>query len=331
MCVTARRRSELRYGARRLGAAVGPLLARAPVSGKIRLTLMPILLSFEVRTTRGQCGAGEELQSRWSALAMIARYSAVQFDRVSGTGRTTPGFVTCEDDDGRFVDAVVKISARCDVGVTSLAIELFSANVAAALGLPITEPILVEMSPEWIDTIHDPDWRAAARQSCPIAFGSTRAASGFGQWVPATSISTPLEQSAAGVLVFDALSDNADRRGENPNCLVRGDEIRIIDHEMCFPAMLFGWQPPWQIGGLQHLTDAGRHIFRDALHGRDIDWAHIVAAWKSLTDDHLEEMRADIPVEWADAAPAIGRAVEKIINARDHIEDCVIEVQRVLR
>jgi hypothetical protein len=39
---------------------------------------------------------------------------------------------------------------------------------------------------------------------------------------------------AAAIFVFDAIVQNADRRVDNANCLVKGNEIRIIDHEMTF-------------------------------------------------------------------------------------------------
>lgn len=40
--------------------------------------------------------------------------------------------------------------------------------------------------------------------------------------------------TAAGVLLFDAIIQNPDRRDENPNCLVQGNELRMIDHELAF-------------------------------------------------------------------------------------------------
>jgi len=55
-----------------------------------------------------------------------------------------------------------------------------------------------------------------------------------------------LVQTAAEVLVFDAIVQNPDRRADNPNCLVRGDEIRIIDHELAFShGLVIGSVPPW--------------------------------------------------------------------------------------
>lgn len=136
--------------------------------------------------------------------------------------------------------------------------------------------------------------------------------------------------TAASVLLFDCVTDNPDRRATNPNCLQRGDEVRIIDHELCFGSLILGWQPPWVTGSLQHLASPGQHIFRDALRGRTIDWDPITAEWKKLSDGDIAGYVAALPEEWAAATPAVSAAAEKIRAARDHIDQCAVEVQRVL-
>ncbi|MBX9860308.1 MAG: hypothetical protein K2Y20_12050 [Sphingomonas sp.] len=187
------------------------------------------------------------------------------------------------------------------------------------------------MDTDWLDTIADTNWANAARGGSPLAFASKRVPPGFGAWVTRTVLLGPMVQTAAGIFLFDALSDNPDRRDANPNCLVRGDEMRIIDHELCFsPVPLLGWRPPWQIGALHLMERPGAHIFRIPLQRHVIDWEPIKAAWKGLSDADLDGYQAAIPPEWAIALPAVGGAIEKIRNARDNIDACVIEVQRVL-
>lgn len=262
---------------------------------------------------------------------MIERLAAIQFDKQAGNGRTEPGFIVAENPDGEDVELIVKLSAKCDRGATSLAMELLCACLAGDLCLPVPQPYIVDLDADWIDSIVDADWAQAARQSIPVAFGSRRAPAGFGQWVTGTPIVEPLTSTAAAVLLFDAVIDNPDRRQTNPNCLQRGDEIRIIDHELCFGPLLIGWQPPWRVGALQHIATSGLHIFRDALRGKDVDWVPITDTWKQLSDETIFDYEAAIPVEWSMALPFVQAALEKIRNARDHIEECAIEVQRVLK
>jgi hypothetical protein len=264
-------------------------------------------------------------------MEMIERLAAIQFDRRAGNGRTEPGFVLAENSDGQVVELIVKLSAKCERGTTSLAIELLCACLAGDLNLPVPEPCLVDLGAEWIDSIVDVEWAISARQSALVAFGSKRVPAGFGQWIAGTSVVEPLTSKAAAVLLFDAVTDNPDRRQINPNCLQRGDEIRIIDHELCFGPLLIGWQPPWQVGALQHMATFGMHIFRDSLRGKDVDWVPITEAWKRLSDETISGYEAVIPVEWSGALPFVRDALRKIRHARDHIAKCAIEVQRVLK
>lgn len=262
---------------------------------------------------------------------MIERITAIQFDRLAGNGRTQPSFVLAENADGLEVELILKLAAKCDRGVTSLAMELLCACLAGDLGLPVPQPYIVNLEPEWIDSITDAEWARAARQSGSAAFGSKRVPAGFGQWVAGTNLADPLASKVAGTLLFDVVTDNPDRRRDNPNCLQRGDDIRIIDHELCFQPLIIGWRPPWQVGSLRHLVITGTHIFRDALRGRDIDWEPITEKWEQLSDATISDYEAAIPNEWSEALPFVEVALEKIRNARDHIAECAIELQRALK
>lgn len=262
---------------------------------------------------------------------MLETITAVQFDKLAGNGRTGPGFITCEDAAGDAIEVVAKLSHRCDLKETSLAMEVVSACLAGDLGLPVPQPYLIRMDPDWIDTVADVAWAAAARQSSPIAFGSKRVPPGYNAWVVGTVLMAGMVSTAASVMTFDAVIDNPDRRESNSNCLQRGDDLRIIDHELCLsPVPLLGWRPPWQLGALHHMESPGAHIFRVPLRKQMIDWDAIRAAWQGLSDTHLADYQGALPGEWASAGPAVGKAIEKIRNARDNIDGCIAEVQRVL-
>ena len=137
--------------------------------------------------------------------------------------------------------------------------------------------------------------------------------------------------TALGILVFDAIIQNDDRRDGNANCLVLGEHLRIIDHELAFAhAQMLFWQPPWQLGGLQRLANPGAHIFRDKLRKCARNFGPVRAAWAGLSDARIEGYASALPAEWAPAASAAASAVRLIKDARDRIDDCLAEVLRVL-
>jgi len=136
---------------------------------------------------------------------------------------------------------------------------------------------------------------------------------------------------AAAIFVFDAITQNVDRQSGNPNCLVKGDEIRIFDHEMSFAHnLIINWRPPWSAGGLNDLQTPGAHIFYPHLRRRKIDFAPIRSAWAGLSDAQVAAYGAAVPAEWAGSSDAINRALILIREARDNIDACLAEVRRIL-
>ena len=140
-----------------------------------------------------------------------------------------------------------------------------------------------------------------------------------------------MRPTASGILLFDAVIQNPDRRADNPNCLVSGNELRIIDHELAFMhKVVLSWKAPWILGGMKDLETPGRHIFVQELKGAPIDFAVIKSRWTTLSDAHLKAYKAVIPSEWASAQADIDAALKLIADARDNIDDCIRELERIL-
>ena len=140
-----------------------------------------------------------------------------------------------------------------------------------------------------------------------------------------------MQPLAAAILLFDAIIQNLDRRVDNPNCLVRDNDLLIIDHELAFAHRLhLNWQPPWVRGGMKSFETPGNHIFVQELKGRQIDFGPIRDRWNGLSDTRLQEYEATIPQEWATARLDIAAALKLIADARDNIDACIGELERIL-
>ena len=262
---------------------------------------------------------------------MLKRVVATEFSRAARNGRTRPVMLVCTDADGEEVEVYAKLSARCEQAAVHLAREAIAACLAGDLGLPVPESFLVELPPAWVAAVPDAELRAAMAASQPVAFGSRLAGPQFGTWHSGINLRAEMLETALGILVFDAIIQNDDRRAGNSNCLVLGEHLRIIDHELAFAhRLMLGWQPPWQLGGLQRLVNPGAHIFRDKLRGAALNFAPIRAAWAGLSDGRVEGYASALPAEWAEAAADAAAAIRLIKDARDHIDGCLNEVRRVL-
>lgn len=248
------------------------------------------------------------------------------------TGKTGPALIICQRQNGEEIEVVTKYSAGCEQKETSLAAEVIGACLAADLGLPILEPFLVELDSDFVSSVPDATHRQRMGASNFVAFGSKHVTGQYSAWSNGNLISEAMLPNAAAVFAFDGIIQNPDRRDGNPNCLVRGDEIRIIDHELAFAhGLILFWKAPWTVGGLKNLETPGLHIFRAGLKGKEIDYAPIRAAWAGLSDAQIAAYGNAVPVEWAGATNSVASALQLIKDARDNIDACISEIQRVLQ
>lgn len=168
---------------------------------------------------------------------MISHAVLTRIDRPASQGRTCPVLAACKCGEEDEAEVFLKLSAGCDQQVINLAREAVAACLAGDLVLPVPRPWLVEIPPEIISAVTDTQVSEMLRRSSPVAFGSTRSSS-FVAWSSGHSLTRSMYPLAAQILLFDAIIQNQDRRTNNPNCLVRGNELLIIDHELAFTHQL---------------------------------------------------------------------------------------------
>ena len=234
---------------------------------------------------------------------MLDRVIASEVIREAISGRTKPVLMLCEADTDEAIEVFCKLSAGCFEDVTSLAREVMAVCLAIDLNLPVPTPYLVEIPTALASVMADPDIAARLGASSSVGFGSAKVANQFSMWSSGNRVTESMLPTALGTFVFDAVIDNADRKPSNPNCLVAGDRLHLIDHELAFPstAGLPGWRPPWQAGALNWLDRVGGHLFRRDLKARNLDFGPLRQRWSEISDNRLLEYRQAIPPEW-DAA-----------------------------
>lgn len=264
---------------------------------------------------------------------MLDSTYAIECLRASGSGRTSPAIMLCEGKSDDDLELYCKLSDKCEEGVIHLAREAITACLAADLGLPIPRPFRVEITDEFIETVSDPEMKRRFKASCRIGFGSTKVPEQFSSWPTARIAEATMIDRIAEIFLFDGIIQNGDRRVGNPNCLVRGEELRIIDHDLCFShGLLIGWKAPWETGGMENLRKDGpdQHVFHASLKGKAPNFSSIKNAWAGLPDTRIDGYQGAIPPEWGAANEAVASAIELIKNARNNIDDCIHEARRVI-
>ena len=267
---------------------------------------------------------------------MVVRLAADEFIRQATSGRTRPILTLCESESEKPLEVFCKVSAGCLEGVTSLAREVLASCLAADLNLPVPQPYLVEISSDLVSAVTDIDMRHRLQNSCAVGFGSARVENQFSAWTTGHRVTDAMLPSALGTILFDAAIQNSDRRVSNPNCLVSGHDLRLIDHELAFPSssQLLNPVAPWKMGGTQWLCGVDGHIFcRDLKLNqkrRLLNFGPLRTLWCSISDARLEGYRAIIPQEWATALWAVDEGLKQIQHARDNFDGIIAEIGRVL-
>ena len=262
---------------------------------------------------------------------MLSHVTAVRFDGRVQSGRTVPCRLTCEAADGAEVEVVAKLSDGCDRKVTALVMEAIAAMLAADLDLPVPEPFLVTLEPEFIAGLPDETVADMARRSNPVAFGSQHLPPGYTSWPVGKAIPKDALATAAEIFAFDVLIVNDDRRSVNPNCLFSGSSLAIYDHEMAFfTEGIVGWQPPWEISSLDSFKQTRRHLFSEQLCGKAVNFDRFAGAWLTITNERLAAYRAALPDAWNAASQHADQALMYIGQVRDNIEAAPQEVRRVI-
>lgn len=272
----------------------------------------------------------------------IEHVEAVRYNKIMSAGRTSPLLLACERVDGSEIDVVVKFATGRECKESSLCAELIASQLAADLALPTPKPLIVNWDGLFTEVVPDDQARKIVASSLPPAFGSTFVTGGFVPWSHERKLMNDgMRQVALGIFFFDAMIGNADRRKEKPNLLVRGEQFRLIDHELAFRdfSLFIKPAPPWDLGALGSLETPGVHILASELvkyakelkkEGKELDFGSIRGLWAGLSNGQIEGYEAALPPNWIEDRQLAAFAVQRIKDCRDHIDDCVMECRRVL-
>jgi hypothetical protein len=265
---------------------------------------------------------------------MMRRALATRFDRLAESGRNEPLRMAVATGDGVEHDVFLKPSGRPEMGIEGMANEALAAMLASELNLPINEAFFVELTPDFVAAIPNPEVRQVLGKSSRVCFASKNAGNQWALWTPGEQLLSDRIPTALAITVFDALIENEDRKAQKPNLLVKSGQFRIIDHEMAFylRMKLFPRPEPWKLGYFNKLIESGGHVLAVKLKkaSEPLDFAPIKKAWLGLSDELLQSYLAALPAEWASAQPAMQDAVSHIKAVRSRIDECVGEIGRAL-
>jgi hypothetical protein len=157
----------------------------------------------------------------------LRRVTATRYVAPLREGGSLPGLMEA-DDEGLYV---TKFRAAGQ-GEAALVAEVVAGELARAIGLPVPELVVVDVSPALGIAEPDPEIQ-------DLIVGSPGENLGMDFLPGALPVALPADPAvgaelAADVVWFDALVTNVDRTHRNPNLLVWHDGLWLIDHGAAF-------------------------------------------------------------------------------------------------
>lgn len=223
------------------------------------------------------------------------------FDRFEH-GTTEPmGVVGVHKTTGSRGQYVVKFRQNNRMSPKSSCRELLGAWMAAELDIHCIEPVLIDITAEFVKTIAGRQGYKAAVQSLGLNFGSVYRA-GL-QHIPATAafFTDDLLAQARRIFMFDMLIGNADRGHAKANVALVNDQLLAYDHELAFSfadLLSFARNPtPW----IPNDFDAEmyrHHYFYNLLRGENNQFADICALLTRFDELFWQKAKALVPNDW---------------------------------
>jgi hypothetical protein len=215
------------------------------------------------------------------------------------TGRTGPALFSCSSsDDDEDVDYVVKTIGGCDFGTGQLVRELAAAQLADFFGLAHPKQALVEIGDDLaaLMAYQQPERAESIRQSIGINFGS-QMLNNLVTWPVDRKPSASQHGQACAIFAFDMLIRNPDRKFNNPNLGVVGDQIFIFDHELAFSSQYEFPRntEPWRIANDDSCT---KHVFFNQLRHQIIEVEDFFERLSKFPVDFFDSLQDEIPTNW---------------------------------
>jgi hypothetical protein len=261
---------------------------------------------------------------------ILPRLTVSRFGRVIPTSRTKPCIVYSENEEGEEMEFVVKLAAGGNTGIRGLVSEVMATQLANALDLRVPEACLLEITPEFADTVPNAEVAEIMKRSIGWNFGSKKLPPGYSVVTPGRPLLLNFRATAAEMFAFDGMIQNPDRRAVNPNCFTNGSELVILDHEMAFSflAGVLFWRPPWEGGDLSFLRD---HLFFEPLRQSSINFDRLAGAVEALKVERLSIYSDAVPPEWPGGKDAADQILEYLMRLKQNILPTLEAIKTILR
>lgn len=265
---------------------------------------------------------------------MLITCDALRIDEIKRNGTTKPLVVECEySDEDIPIRKTLLVKAKGLPRITNLDLycEVLGNLLAREFGIDTPKPFVVRIDEDFVRVNRKILWEESLEIRVGLGVGCEYFSQGF---TPVTSnmfLSKEKFEQATMIYGFDLLTQNPDRRENNPNCAVKGNKVIAFDFEksLSFLFPILGQKTePWELSKL-NLSGNERHIFKSNLKAKEneINWQPLLEKVKQISIEKVEEICSIIPIEFGNYTDKICDHFSSVINNSKSLE---LELQRSL-
>jgi hypothetical protein len=229
----------------------------------------------------------------------LPKITALSWGDVLPNGANMPQIIRgiCQTT-GNKGDYVVKYRGAERMYVGACAKELIAAYMANQMDFNIPEPVLIDISPEFVKSLLGNRMYKIANNSIGINYGS-RYISSSPTFINGNDVPNGSGKDFVDIFAFDLLIANADRNNVKRNLFHDGEKIIIFDHELAFGFIheIPTNQQPWIIKDI-HLKSIQEHLFYRHLKGKNETFTNFASKMDLLDTAFWDKLEKIIPVEW---------------------------------
>ena len=216
---------------------------------------------------------------------------AVTFHREIRTGSSLPLVVSAGDGE----QYVLKPHGSGD-GMLASAVEWLALGLGRLLGVPVLEPVVMEVGPGFAAQAEDPEIRELLERSPGMNLATRLVAAAR---VPGEAELAALDPGLRrDMLAFDLLLLNVDRHARNPNAILGAGGVCFLDFSsaMSLRGLLAGSAVP--------VAPFLGQLRRNPFYAADVDLGPFIRRMAQVPAEPLRELMASLPGPWLrDVAP----------------------------
>ena len=233
-------------------------------------------------------------------------------------GTTEPmaiwGVDTTTGERGRFV---VKFVGSSRMSAKSSCRELLGCWLARELNISVVEPVIVNISENFVSMVLGQRGYQSALKSIGFSFGSVYE-EGFAEF-PQTGflLGNALMEQAKMVFMFDMFIGNADRGAGKPNVLSNGDTLLLLDHELAFSftdiLSFLRNKTPWILGAAEKEMYTSHYLY-PFLNKQEIDFEPFTEKLVAIDNEFWDKAFSLVPDAWK---------TEELQDIKTHLDSMV--------